>query len=272
MQRKVFNLLALLGITVLISACNAERPTPVVIYVTATPAVVAQVSTAGPDMLTTPLFGPTLPETAVVTFRPLPTSTRTPAPPKEPSFTPSFTPEFTDTPVPPRPTLNPATAKACANNLQPNGFTTLYQKDKALQTALGCPQSTPVSISGATLRFDNGTMIWASALADQPRKSIYALFSNGSYLRFDDNWVEGVDPVDPGEVAPAGKKAPIRGFGKVWKNNPTARNGLGWATGDESGTGAQIQRFERGEMIYVAALNQIYIFADGKWRAEAIAF
>jgi hypothetical protein len=269
MRRKGFILLALLG---LLSGCSLGRPTPVVIYITATPAVVAELPTLAPDAQTTALFGPTLPETAVVTFRPLPTSTRTPAPPKEPSFTPSFTPEFTDTRVPPSPTVNPATAKACNASLQPNGFTTVYQKDKALQAALGCPQSPAISISGATLRFDNGLMLWASSLADQPRKAIYALFSNGSYIRFEDNWTEGVDPVDPGEVAPAGKKTPIRGFGKVWKNNPTAHNGLGWAVGDEAGTGAQIQRFERGEMLYIAALNQIYIFVDGKWRAEAIAF
>jgi hypothetical protein len=275
MRRRTFIILATIGIlssSAFVSGCNALRPTPVVIYITATPAEVAELPTLPPDAPITPLFGPTLPETAVVTFRPLSTSTRTVVPTRAPSLTPSFTPEFTETPIPPIPTVNRATARACAANLQPNGFTTVYQRDRALQTALGCPQSPPISVNGATLRFDNGVMLWASAFADQPRRTIYALFNNGAYLRFDDNWTEGVDPVDPGEAAPPGKKAPIRGFGKVWKNNPTARNGLGWAVGDEAGTGAQIQRFERGEMLYLAALNQLYIFVDGKWRAETIAF
>jgi hypothetical protein len=261
---------AALALAVLLAAgCENAPRTPVVIYITATPAPVAVLPTSTPDAIQTALFGPTFAETAPVTFRPLPTSTRTVAPPPPPSLTPTFTPEFTDTPPPRAATAGPA--RACAIRMQPNGFTTIYERDRTIQAALGCPQSGPVAISSATLAFENGQMLWASAFADQPRKVIYALFNNGGYGRFDDTWFDGADAVDTGESAPPGKAAPMRGFGKVWKNNPAARS-LGWAIGAENGTTGQIQRFDRGEMLYVAALSQTFIFVDGRWRADGTQF
>ncbi len=259
----------LLIFTLLFSASGcgllADRATKTPIYVTAT--AIALAPTLSDTPADTPVFGPT--SALTITWTPLPTGTKTPVPPLRPTLTQSFTPEFTDTPAP---TFAPQSLQKCSGTMQPNGFTTLFQRDKALQAALGCPQSSPVAISSATLAFDNGTMLWASALADQPRKVIYALFNNGTYQRYDDTWIENVDPATTGDNPPAGRKAPIRGFGKVWHNNPTARSGLGWALGDEAGTSAQIQRFERGELIYVASTNQTYILAGGTWRADPTKF
>lgn len=256
----------LILIAILLSGCSVfgDRATQTPIYVTATP--IAMAASATLSTPATSVLGPTSGITP--TWTPLPTGTKTPLPTQAPTLTPSFTPEFTDTPEPTLIPVNPARCGA----MQPNGFTALFQRDKTVQSALGCPQSAPVPISSATLAFDSGTMIWASALADQPRKVIYVLFGNGTYQRFDDTWTEGVDPADTGEAPPPGRKAPIRGFGKVWHNNPAAHNGLGWALGDEAGTSAQIQRFERGEMLYVASTNQTYILAGGKWRADGTKF
>ncbi len=258
---KRFSLLFIL--CVLLSACGliGDRATPAPIFITATPIALAPTATAA--LSATSVLGPT--SGITITWTPLPTGTKTPLPTIPPTLTPSFTPVFTDTP---EPTLAPVKCGA----MQPNGFTTIFQRDKALQTALGCQQSAPVSISSATLSFENGTMFWASALADQPRKVIYVLFNNGTYQRFDDTWIDGVDPATTGEIAPSGRKTPIRGFGKVWHNNPIAHNGLGWALGDEAGTSGQIQRFERGEMLFVASTNQTYIMAGGKWRADGTKF
>jgi hypothetical protein len=249
----------------------------VVIYVTATPAPIAALPTL-PQVEATPeptsLFASTPVE--IVTFRPLPSATKAPTQPatrRPPTLTLTFTPEFTDTP-PPKATAAPTSdPKRCAATfLTPNGFTTLYNGDKAVQTALGCPQSSATAVSSASIQFENGQMIWVSSFADQPRKVIYVMFNNGTFLRVDDTWIEGVDPAQIGESAPAGKKAPIRGFGKVWKTAPNARNGLGWALTDEAGTSGQIQRFERGELIFVAGLNQLFVLADGRWQAKALGF
>jgi hypothetical protein len=64
----------------------------------------------------------------------------------------------------------------------------------------------------------------------------------------------------------------VRGFGKVWRDNGTVRDTLGWAMSGEAGGTAQIQLFERGEMVYVAQAGQTYLLvtgAPGTWSARA---
>ncbi|MDW8297726.1 MAG: hypothetical protein RML95_00130 [Anaerolineae bacterium] len=245
--------------------CTSLQPTatPVVLFVTATP----EPPTPTPQFSPTPVIAPLL----NLTLTPRPTSTPTPVrtPTLAPTFTPSFTVTYTDTPEP------TFAARTCTIAPQ-GGFAALYNRDSALQQALGCAQSLAVPVNGAVQDFENGRMIWVSALADVPTGTIYAIFNTGQYIRYADTWVEGVDPVQPvsNEGAPSGRVAPIRGFGKVWALNAAARNGLGWALGAESGTGAQVQRFERGEMVYIGALNQTYVFLaqGGVWRLENTPF
>ncbi len=264
--------LLILGIgTLLTSGCSAllggPTQTPVVLYVTAT---LPPTDTPNPFGTATPLFGPTV-DAGSPTFIPLPTlppATATDVPSIAASLTPSFTPEFTDTPTP---KVSPVAAQACGS-LPPNGFTTIFQHDRTVQAALGCPQSPAVTIGSAVEPFEHGTLIWASALADQPVKVIYALYANGTYQRFNDTWQDGVDPANTGENPPPNRKAPIRGFGKVWHTNPTVRTGLGWALADETGTNGEIQRFAHGEMLYVASANQTYLFANGTWQANPTHF
>ena len=116
-------------------------------------------------------------------------------------------------------------------------------------------------------------MVWVSQFGQGGNRVIYALYKNGTYQRYDDTWVENVDPESTGETAPAGKLTPVRGFGKVWHNNATVKNGLGWALNSEVGTTGEIQRFERGEMVFVASQGQTYIFIGGtSWRMSSTGF
>ncbi len=261
----------------LLSGCGliAQRPTQTPIYITATSAP-TDPPTLTPQVTDTAVLGPTS-DAPTITWTPLATGTKTPPPTDPASFTPSFTPEFTETPTPKVSSVPDAVAVLAVNlsscgTLTPNGFTTIFQQDKTIQAALGCAQSAPTAINSAVETFDSGTMLWASALADQPRKVIYVLLNNGSYQRYDDTWFDGTDPASTGENPPAGRKVPARGFGKVWHSNPAVHSGLGWAQTDEAGTSGEIQRFARGEMLYVASTNQIYIFAGGAWRANPTKF
>ncbi len=259
----------LLLIGLLAAGCGAlgRRPTPEPIYVTATPAP----DTATPTPGNTPVLGPTPASTTTSVAFVVPTATQTQLPTRTPSLTPSFTATFTDTPV--------ATQKAGAplkcTTAAEGGFGAIFGGDVALQRVIGCPQSSAVAINSAVQPFDNGRMLWASQLGDVPTKVIYVLYNNGTYQRYTDTWVEGVDPVTTGENPPPGRVTPIRGFGKVWHNNAAVKSGLGFATGPESGTGGQIQRFERGEMLFVAGLGQTFIFVGGTtstWRAMSTPF
>ncbi len=258
--------LAIVGLLASGCAFLGPRPTPEPIYVTATPAP----DTPTPTLENTPVVGPTLDNSVTSAAFVIATATRTPPPTATATLTPSFTATYTDTP---EPTQKVVTVK-CTSPAQ-GGFGTIYSQDPALQRAIGCPQGPAVAISSASESFDNGRMLWASQLGDVPTKVIYVLYNNGTYQRFADTWIEGADPESTGEIPPAGKVTPIRGFGKVWHNNAAVKSGLGWATGPEGGTSGQIQRFERGEMLFVASLGQTFVFTSGMpslWRASSTPF
>jgi hypothetical protein len=121
-----------------------------------------------------------------------------------------------------------------------------------------------MSISNAQQGYERGLMLWMSSLGPAGGESIYALFSNGSYQRFNDTWLEGVDPISLGLTPPNGLIEPIRGFGKVWRDSAGVSEAIGWATTGENGGSATLQAFERGEMIYVPQTGQTYILVAGQ--------
>ncbi len=253
----------------LLGGCSAFSPRPTLppIYVTATPAVASATET----LANTAVIGPTegITDTPPI-FATFPTSTPTPLPTSAPTLTPSFTPTYTESPVP---TQKAPKAVNCPTPPQ-GGFATIFNGlDAATRTTLGCPASPAVAISSAAVTFDNGRMIWASQLGELSTRVIYALYNNGAYQRYNDTWTEGIDPQSTGEVPPAGRYTPIRGIGKVWHENAAVKNGLGWALDTEVGTAAQMQRFDHGEMLYVASLNQTFIFIGGtNWRVSSTPF
>ncbi|MBE9507754.1 MAG: hypothetical protein IMY86_06855, partial [Chloroflexi bacterium] len=64
---------------------------------------------------------------------------------------------------------------------------------------------------------------------------ILVLYADGKYEQYEDTWTEGMPESDPAFVPPAGLLQPIRGFGKLWRENTNVRDGLGWATAPEQG-------------------------------------
>lgn len=282
MQRRI-HYPVLIGILALaVSGCGLLQDTPPTvtpIYITATPQapVIPLVATETPQATavvaaTSAALLPTQPSER--------TATPPPAPPM--TMTPSFTPTMTDTPVTPNaggfvPVGGVAVSGAsggsgCAN--PPQGtFGAIYQGDANLAGSLGCPLSlSSNSVASAYQPFQNGVMIWVASLGAQPQAAIYALYNNGTYQRFNDTWIEGVDPDSSGASPPAGLLEPVRGFGKVWRENASARDTLGWATSGESGGTAQVLAFDRGEMVRVSQAGQTYIMitgAPGTWTARS---
>jgi serine/threonine-protein kinase len=156
----------------------------------------------------------------------------------------------------------------CGTAIQ-GAFAAIYQSDPAVASGLGCPLAAAASsVTTAYQPFQNGMMIWVSSLGAQPQTAIYVLFNNHTYQRFNDTYQEGVDPNSSGAAAPEGMLEPVRGFGKVWRDNTSARDNLGWATSGESAGSAQIQVFERGEILTLSNTGQTYILmtgAPGTW-------
>ncbi len=276
--------LVLVSIALAVSGCGALRSTPptvtpIVITATPPPPLLPVVATETPT--TTPVLAatnaallPTAPahRTATPTLRP------------QITMTPTFTPTATDTPVTPGAlgfapvggiaeggAVGNVSTGGCAN--PPSGVLgAVYQSDPNLSAALGCPLApAPSSVTSAYQPFQNGVMIWVASLGVLPQSTIYALYNNGTYQRFNDTWREGVDPVSSGAQPPSGMVEPVRGFGKVWRENNGVRDTLGWGTSGEAGGSAQVLAFERGEMINVSQAGQTYIFiagAPGTWTAR----
>jgi len=136
------------------------------------------------------------------------------------------------------------------------GFMTQWENDTALQTALGwakdpLPKETP----GAIQTFDNGVMIWRG-----DTQQIYVIYKDRTWQVFSDTFKEGQAESDPSINVPGGKLQPIRGFGKIWRDNPGMRDKLGWATAKESGYSMPLQIFERGVMLRIGGL--VYALAE----------
>lgn len=150
----------------------------------------------------------------------------------------------------------------------------LAAADSTLVQFVGCPQGLPSSTVSAVQSFEHGSMLY---LQGSPNY-IYVLTLDGRFRRYDDTWVSGVDPEGGSETPPLGLLEPRRGFGKVWRNNLEARSALGWAIDEEQGATSPLQRFERGQAVFLPQRGQTYILSDdpgsqtGTWRALPASF
>lgn len=157
----------------------------------------------------------------------------------------------------------------------PSGISTIITQNPALANSLRCSTApNPSSISAALQVYERGLMIWVQGTPG----TIYVLFNDGRFSRFDDTFTDGVDPTSGGETPPTGLFEPVRGFGKVWRSNPDVRNGLGWATGGEDGTAASLLPFEGGRALYLIDRAESFILIDdpgaqsGTWIAYRVPF
>lgn len=191
-----------------------------------------------PPVAPTLLAQPTLPPGVVPTFTPL-------------------TPFAPGTPTLPCPVTAPPTiAQYLTSNPMVAG-------------SLGCPVGLPQFVTGGAQVFQGGLMYFVSGTPNY----IYSLTgSDGRFRRFVDSWREG-DPPGIAETPPPGLIQPIRGFGKVWRENSDVRAQLGWALTGELGGSIQVQAFERGRALYLQQRGETIILIDnpdgnsGTWRA-----
>ncbi len=170
----------------------------------------------------------------------------------------------------PAPVSGVAGGASCAYPAPP-GFGDFFATDLTFSAQIGCPVGAPPSalrLTGASQAYEHGVMLYVG----DPQRSIYAIFDDGHYRKFADHWVEGVDPSSGGETPPSGLIEPIRGFGKVWRDNPDVRAGLGWARTPEQAEALSALSFDRGQVLSPPGLGRVYALADdgsgtgGVWR------
>ena len=176
----------------------------------------------------------TAPATAAATATAAPTKTRLPAP------TATATPQPTPCALPLLPALQPA----------------------YLDIELGCPLTAGRDpLATAYAPFAGGQMLWR-----EDNAVIYVLYNDGRWAQYDDLWREGDAAFTCGE--PTNPPTPVRGFGRVWCDQPAVRRGLGAATAAEIGdAGGQAQDFVNG-MILAAPNGSLFVLIGetATWR------
>lgn len=171
----------------------------------------------------------------------------------QPAESEVVTPQPTATPMSVMPNMTPtAEPTPLAAGDPPEGLfypqgtlTSRWESDLALQQAIGwATQDRPDSVRMARQDFTGGLMLWR-----QDTSEIYVIYNDGRWDVFDDTFIDGEAEYDPSITPPTGYQQPIRGFGKVWREEENVREEIGWATGKEQGFGGFIQPYERGILL-----------------------
>ncbi|MCB9160184.1 MAG: hypothetical protein H6644_10050 [Caldilineaceae bacterium] len=191
---------------------------------------------AGHDLFVGTLAGEFWPlDPASMTWR---DATASPPPVPTPTLTPSPPPVPTPTATPPLSTQEPP-----AGFFRPEGtFADMWAGDPGAQMLLGwarTPDAVPVRV--VVQPFERGEMLWRADTGQ-----IYARFDAMGWQLFPDTFVDGDPADDPALTPPPGLQQPVRGFGKVWREQPGVRDLLGWATAPEESRDARLQEFARG--------------------------
>ncbi len=186
------------------------------------------------------------------------------ATPEPPTPTPGAAQIIPTTEVPPPPTPTPTSTPASTIGPTP--------------LPVGFPTPVTARILVAEQVFERGRMFWL-----EPSKEIWVASEGGQWVRYPDEFREGDAEYDPALTPPAGLQQPIRGFGKVWRENEAVRQALGWAKDveygyttdyryDHGGIVDQDGNYERGPGVHtlVTLGNEMVYFheADGTWAIE----
>src|SRR5206468_10146222 len=88
---------------------------------------------------------------------------------------------------------------------------------------------------------------------------------SGEWHQFVDTWLDDDPTPLPGPVPPSGLFTPVRGFGKVWRENPGLRQALGWATDQEVGITAAWQSFPSADALWTSDHVIRLLYDGGTW-------
>lgn len=158
--------------------------------------------------------------------------------------------------------IYPALSGRCADPVPPLGPTV-----RAYPDVLGCPAPFPqLNARLATQQFERGSMVWAEGRGPNGSwGSIWVVYFDNArnslvWEAYFDSWTED-QPERGGETPPPGLYEPIRGFGKLWRENAHVRETLGWAAAPERADTGSLQYFQGGAFaVYRAANDRVFIF------------
>jgi len=143
-----------------------------------------------------------------------------------------------------------------------------------------CPFYKAAYTPAAEQEFQHGRALWFEDV-EMPdtsiKRPILVLYKEGNWARYQDTWTEGQPESDPKLVPPEGFLQPLRGFGKLWRENADVRAKLGWALTTEQGYEGvwQMQALESiPQVFYIRTIdNQVLElegFDQGTWKEVSV--
>lgn len=175
------------------------------------------------------------------------------------------------TPLPPTPTdtalaalvATPSSTPAASSTASPAAAVTadLLTANPDLQRRLGAPVAPERAIRLSEQSFQGGLMLHRT-----DTDVIYSLIrSTARWTSYPDTWRPGevLPPVGP---RPPGTFEPLRGFGKIWREQPSVKLQLGWPVYEEQIATGSLQPFEQGTLLRPGSAVAYALLDDGTWR------
>lgn len=144
-----------------------------------------------------------------------------------------------------------------------------------LEGRMGCPVAEAILDDVAINEFGESQppdrfMLWFSH-----EERIYTLLPDGTYISFDDTWVEGEDPTyscNPTTEEADSPPLPRRGFGKIWCENPQIQAVMGLVPREERlCQHSVLQAFAKGRLLACfedATIRYFRLMNNGTWDVE----
>ena len=151
-----------------------------------------------------------------------------------------------------------------ASNLSPldiHAGSALLEGNEELRRRLGAPIGPERSVQVGEQAFQGGAM-----LTRADTSQVFVLVrSSGRWLTFPNTWRPG-EVLAPTGARPPGTLEPLRGFGKVWRDQPSVKLQLGWPVYEERNAGGSVQVMENGTLVR-SSYGVVYaLLNDGTWR------
>lgn len=129
---------------------------------------------------------------------------------------------------------------------------------RQLGNAEGPPRPLPLSEQA----YQGGAMLYR---ADN-NQILVLVRSTGRWQAFPNTWRAG-EVLTPLGNRPPGTFEPLRGFGKLWRDQPAVKNQLGWPVYEERSALGTVQSFQNGALIRSTFGVAYALFSDTTWRA-----
>lgn len=100
-------------------------------------------------------------------------------------------------------------------------------------------------------------------------QAVYVLDADGAWVQYADTWDDSQPADDPALVPPDGLWQPVRGFGKVWREQLGGpQSTIGWALAGEMPFEMQVQSFAGGQMLAGPGESVFVLYTDGSWDSQ----